>query len=548
MMIGNLGVQTQRETPSAILNIDSKKWSYNPFNYTSGLFSYPAAFAQIAFKTTSTALNVTGGGNATATQIEFTVYIDGVFNQYVSYASDTLNTEVVKSITLPVGNKTVIILSGTRVINAGVIQGNFLTKIQATDGAVIQFITPKNGTDRVGYLGDSISVSQTSVHPFTSGSIGYIRTSATFTKTIASYGYGSLELFDLVGTQPKMTAVINNLITYYSNCLGETSLIIQLSTNDYGHNVINAADFQTLYNTFLDQLIAAMPSLKITCITAFARTNEAANGLGSTLEMYRIAIRNAVVGRPYAKILEGSSIFNASNLSGDGIHPSDPDGYRQIGVGLVKSIMNIPEAAPTGSYVLTAASATGFATIPASTTIALGGRTNWTVSLKGRRTREGVNDWFFSQGNTNAALKVFFLGSSVGNKIVANFLGTTITSNIAIIDQKWHTYHVVKEGLFVVLYQDGVNVGSVTLPGDFTGTSDSYVGKAVTTYGQVNVDDLRIFDIALTPSQILADIATVTPTDFTNILAAYNFNGNITDISGKGHNGTLGAAASYVTA
>lgn len=548
MILGNFGVQTQKQSITNIIDLNPMMWSFTPFNYVSSGFTYMAAFSQLKIKTSSVAMTLTGGANYNGIQFEFTIYVNGLFNQYVSYSSDTLNIAVDKAITLPTGVKEVTIINSTRQISGSTIYGNFLTRVTATDGLDIERITPKNGDNRTVYLGDSISVSQTSNHPFTGGTIGYMRSSSAYNKSIASYGYGSLELFDLVGTQQKMTTVINNLVSYYSNAVGEISLIIQLSTNDYGHNVISASDFQVLYSTFLDQLIAVLPILKITCVTAFPRTSESANGLGSTLENYRTAIRNSVSGRSYVTSIEGPSIVNTTNLQGDGIHYNDA-GYQQIALGLIKSQMNIPDAIPYGQYLSTSANSTGFVTIPSSSNIALGGRNDWTVSIKARRTREGVNDWFFCQGNTNALGKIFWFGSGLANRILVNFSGgLVLTSQVAIIDQKWHTYHVVKSGLTIILYQDGVNVGTLAMSVDFTGTSDSYVGKVLTVYGQVNVDDLRIFDISLTAQQVKEDINTVTPTNFTNILAAYNFDNQVNDISGKGNNGAKGTSATYINA
>lgn len=119
---------------------------------------------------------------------------------------------------------------------------------------------------------------------------------------------------------------------------------------------------------------------------------------------------------------------------------------------------------------------------------------------------------FFNGDSTRAA--IFTQRSSFGAGNVLQFQlhngGLTFTAGTALSVDTWTHVAATYDGASVKLYQDGIVTGSGTINGAITSSSDFYVAGGATLgfETQVVVDDVRIFDIALTQTQVTTAMST----------------------------------------
>lgn len=85
-------------------------------------------------------------------------------------------------------------------------------------------------------------------------------------------------------------------------------------------------------------------------------------------------------------------------------------------------------------------------------------------------------------------------------------LSVTSSQSVVLDDQKWHHLAVVKNGLVVSFYVDGVfNVNRTTIPGTFTNINDVFIGKyniAGTGFFNGSIDEVLVFNQTLTREEI----------------------------------------------
>lgn len=172
----------------------------------------------------------------------------------------------------------------------------------------------------------------------------------------------------------------------------------------------------------------------------------------------------------------------------------------------------------------------------------------------------------YSGGNNNNVSGVRFYTSGTTTSVSYNFPSsgwtayhchktyTTPTANV------WHTMTWVYNGSTSVLYYDGVtqNVGSTASTASLAMTSlaDILIGANYTmsdnvtfsitelsSYFNGQIDNVRIYDAALTADEVTADAAAETYLDGKNIVAAYDFTdiygARVPDVSGNNHDGEL---------
>lgn len=119
---------------------------------------------------------------------------------------------------------------------------------------------------------------------------------------------------------------------------------------------------------------------------------------------------------------------------------------------------------------------------------------------------------FFNGGSTRAA--IFTQRSSFGAGDVLQFQlsngGLTFVAGTALTVNTWVHVAATYDGSSVKIYQDGTVTGTGSLSGALASNSDFYVagGASLGFETQVVVDDLRIFDTALTQTQIATAMST----------------------------------------
>ncbi|MEQ8777003.1 MAG: LamG-like jellyroll fold domain-containing protein [Marinoscillum sp.] len=111
----------------------------------------------------------------------------------------------------------------------------------------------------------------------------------------------------------------------------------------------------------------------------------------------------------------------------------------------------------------------------------------------------------------------------------------------------WHHLAVIHNTstLFSELYIDGVSIGSGTHSNPFIGNTNFKMGSngwSVSALFEGEMDDIRIWNVARTPTQILGNLTTQL-SSASGLVASYGFNhpsgSLLADLSGNGNDGTL---------
>ncbi len=215
--------------------------------------------------------------------------------------------------------------------------------------------------------------------------------------------------------------------------------------------------------------------------------------------------------------------FNENlNQNGSAIQVADDHGPNNL-----DATANEAATMDTNGELVLPADNRGHATIPDHDGIDFGTNQDFTVSVWTKPTFNqsfGVNGdsdivekW---EGNGGYPYVIRYLnqrsGANHGKINVARYDGTNnpfITSNKKLDDGKWHHIALVKSGENLTLYIDGSVEGTVSdsTSADTTNTSPIYIGKRGSDGDGNNnyngsVDDLRLYDTALSASQI-SDLA-----------------------------------------
>lgn len=156
------------------------------------------------------------------------------------------------------------------------------------------------------------------------------------------------------------------------------------------------------------------------------------------------------------------------------------------------------------------------------------------------------------QGNLNNSWGIGFLNN---NTVFLTAVGVNSVSSTGIIaDKKWHHVAVVYTGTQVLFYIDGVLSGSPAYNFNFNNTSGDYLISHRITNGNSNgdqtldgrIDELRIWNVALTQTQILSRMCHKIKTSdplYSNLVRYYNLDESsgktVFDYSANPQNGTF---------
>jgi uncharacterized membrane protein len=137
------------------------------------------------------------------------------------------------------------------------------------------------------------------------------------------------------------------------------------------------------------------------------------------------------------------------------------------------------------------------------------GSASFTMEFRARRAKLGTLQTVLSQG-TNQTAKGLQVGFQADNRFRLQFWnGTTLASTDPDTDLGWHHWAVtmnVTNGVRTLL-RDGVVVGTDTIVIPYTGSGPVILGNSFfdTSGYSGAIDDVRIWSIARTPAEILAD-------------------------------------------
>lgn len=235
------------------------------------------------------------------------VLVNGVYNQKIDATANATN--LIKTISLPVGSKTVEFVNSATTKPSTTILSTYITSIGYSGN--LSIVQPVSYSRKIAFIGDSITVGANATIASLHGYVGIIRTENQDKNIITEgYGYASLKDYDTTDLIARLQAN------------GVNEVYIALGTNDYGLNKWAAiADFQTTYSNFLIALNTTLPTCRIIAQTPLSRTIETANGNGITMAQFRTAISNACNGKAYVQLVDGTTLLTTADLA-DGVHPT----------------------------------------------------------------------------------------------------------------------------------------------------------------------------------------------------------------------------------
>ena len=288
--------------------------------------------------------------------------------------------------------RTIEIIDGTQSTGGGSTSlGNYLTSITYPDTATFSILAPVN-SNSVLFYGDSISAGGNSINPEYEAYVPLLRSTYGFNTILEGWGYRAL--YDDASNGTK----INNFVNHVAST-SPSVVWLAIGTNDYGLTKWNASNFGTALASVIDGLHTALPSARIICQTPLTRTNESANGLGSTLGDYRTQITNVCNARSsYATTIDGSNFLSLGDLD-DGLHPTSAGFIKYAN--RIAPILNQPTFTVSG---------------PASGLVSQAS-TSFTVSLAGSVTFMGDQSITISDSG-NGGVFTSSLGSGTGSVTV----------------------------------------------------------------------------------------------------------------------------------
>jgi hypothetical protein len=128
-------------------------------------------------------------------------------------------------------------------------------------------------------------------------------------------------------------------------------------------------------------------------------------------------------------------------------------------------------------------------------------------------------------------------GADAGKVYIARYGGgfniSSLTSSVAINDGNWHHVAMVRSSspATITVYIDGVASGSVAdiTSGTTTNTTPLFIGHGDGNFNRFKgeIDEVRIWNIAKTPTQIAEERFCKTLTNTTNLQASYNFSNGV---------------------
>lgn len=283
---------------------------FNSVEYSAGVRS---AGSQWVFDYSGTYLGLTVNPAAYGTYPQFShiaIFVNDELFQVETFSDTSLH-----EITLPVGFKTVKLVEGI-ISKPSSIIGTWLTSV-LVDSSKFTKHSITNVSEKIVFLGDSITVGANALYPSVNG-FPYLFRSLD-SKEVAVLGYGYGKVYDFGETAPKIAAVNEHLAQLYSNVTATKKLCIALGTNDFALDSTPVATFEGWYEDLLDGIIAYDNNIDIYCLSPIIRTSD-----GALLDDYRTTIASLCTAKSLTHIT-GKTILTTGDLD-DGVHPTT-DGH-----------------------------------------------------------------------------------------------------------------------------------------------------------------------------------------------------------------------------
>ncbi|HZV68439.1 MAG TPA: LamG-like jellyroll fold domain-containing protein, partial [Saprospiraceae bacterium] len=137
--------------------------------------------------------------------------------------------------------------------------------------------------------------------------------------------------------------------------------------------------------------------------------------------------------------------------------------------------------------------------------------TSFTVEFWAKRSSIGTNDFVVSQG-TNSTNNRLHIGFRNSNQFTFAFYGNDLNAAGTYTDFNWHHWSCVYDNSIVspghnrFIYRDGVLVGSDRSSSDLLASGVLHIGKYDGDYFGGKIDELRIWNVARTQSEIQGNL------------------------------------------
>ena len=177
---------------------------------------------------------------------------------------------------------------------------------------------------------------------------------------------------------------------------------------------------------------------------------------------------------------------------------------------------------PTAGYAVSLDGVDDYVSVPAGQ-INLA-NSSFTIEFWAKRARTGA-EFIVGQG-TGQANQFLHIGFRENDVFSFNFWSDDLATGNAFPDQNWHhwacTYNTSNRAR--TIYRDGVVVGSDTASANFQGTGEFHIGEAFDFNFKGQVDDLRVWNVVRTQTEIQALMFAPIPFTLPGIVALHQFN------------------------
>lgn len=189
-----------------------------------------------------------------------------------------------------------------------------------------------NPLNRIVIIGDSIQAGTNLANADLQASHQLQKRGNVIVHNFSSPGAALIDVLFSLGMKHATDAMW--LLNGYSGMYG---VVINLGTNDYGHN----ADLTTFFNDYVGFLSSLPSNVRVICMgPTWSTTEGQPNGIGLVKDHYRFATWVACASKGFPYIEGKNAIPNSTAYFPDGVHPNDA-GHRLMGIWLKNELTTL---------------------------------------------------------------------------------------------------------------------------------------------------------------------------------------------------------------